>query len=84
VFYSFAKNRVLQSAYSMAGSGREVMTDPKGAKAVLDGAAVNSMNVIAVEMKDLMEKDRNKCEPEMQCDIEDVMAKKRDTRFHAS
>jgi proteasome assembly chaperone (PAC2) family protein len=60
------------------------MMDPKGAKAVLDGAAVNSVNVITVEMKDLMEKDRNKLEPEMQCDIEEVMAKKRDTRFHAS
>jgi hypothetical protein len=78
------KNRVLQLAYSMAGSGREVMMDMKGVKATPDGVVVNSTNVIAVEMEDLTEKDRNELKLEMQCDIEEIMAKKRDTRFHAS
>jgi hypothetical protein len=68
----------------MAGSGREVMMDMKGVKATPDGVVVNSTNVIAVEMEDLTEKDRNELKLEMQCDIEEIMAKKRDTRFHAS
>jgi pyruvate kinase len=53
------------------------MADLKGAKAAPDGAGVNLVNVISMEMADLSEKDRNDLELELQQELEEVMAKKR-------
>jgi hypothetical protein len=53
------------------------MADPKGAMTAPDSATVNSENVIAVEMEDLMEKDQDELEWELQHDLEEVMAERR-------
>jgi hypothetical protein len=53
------------------------MADPKGSMTAPDSATVNSENVIAVEMEDLMEKDQDELEWELQHDLEEVMAERR-------
>jgi L-ascorbate metabolism protein UlaG (beta-lactamase superfamily) len=41
------------------------VVDPKGAKAAMDSAGVNTDNIIGVEMGDLSEKDREEVECEL-------------------
>jgi hypothetical protein len=53
------------------------MADPKGAKSVPDGTPINVGNVIAVEMEDLLVKDWDELEQELQREMEEVMAEMR-------
>jgi DNA topoisomerase VI subunit A len=64
-------------ASTIAGLGGRILAYPIGAKVVPDGARINTANVIGVEMEDLLEKDRNDLELELQREIEEVMAEKR-------
>jgi hypothetical protein len=58
-------------------SGGKTMADSKGAKSAPDGTAINGGNVIAIEMENFSEKDRDKLEWELQCKLEEVMAEQR-------
>jgi hypothetical protein len=53
------------------------VVDPKGMRAAPNGAAVNTDNVIGVEMGDLSEKDRDEIERELQRELEEVMMERR-------
>jgi hypothetical protein len=57
------------------------MADLMGVKAAPDGTAVNTENVIAVEMEDLTEKDRDDLEREMQRELKEVMAERRSKKL---
>jgi hypothetical protein len=50
----------------IAGSREAAMGDLKGMKAALDGAGINTDNVIRVDMEDLSERDENNLELELQ------------------
>jgi hypothetical protein len=53
------------------------MADPKGMKSALDGVGINTGNVNIMEMEDLLEKDRDELERELQCKLKEVMAERR-------
>jgi hypothetical protein len=52
------------------------MADLKGAKAAPDGVAINTANLISVEMEDLSERDWDELERELQSELEEIMVER--------
>jgi hypothetical protein len=61
---------------SFAGSLEVALVDPKGTKAVPDGARVTTENVIEVAMEDLLEKDQEEVESELEEEMVERRRKK--------
>jgi hypothetical protein len=66
---------------NFSGSMEVAMVDPKGAKSAPDNANVTADNVINVAMEDLSTKDREETERELQHELEEEMAKRRQKKL---